>query len=79
MLPKPKATLRPVMKVLFEGFFLTLLLYFKNIQQGHGVVTVCGSVGRLKVLGDYLWERMKDMANEDSNDQTKLRTSGPLV
>lgn len=42
------------MKVLFEGFFLTLLLYFKSIQQGHGIVTVCGSMGRLKVLGNYL-------------------------
>lgn len=42
------------MKVLFEGFFLTLLLYFKNIQQGHGIVTVCGSMGRLEVLGNYL-------------------------
>lgn len=42
------------MQVLSEGFFLTLLLYFKNIQQSHGIVTVCGSMGRLQVLGNRL-------------------------
>ena len=46
-LPKPNVKWRPVMKVLSEGFFFTLLLNFKDIQQGHGIVTVCGSMGRL--------------------------------
>lgn len=68
---KPKAKLRPVMKVLSEGFFLTLLFYFKNIQQGHGIVTVCGSMGRQQVLGNHLWKRMKEIANVDSMRPSK--------
>lgn len=35
------------MKVISEGFFFTLLLYFKDIKQGHSIVTVCGSMSRL--------------------------------
>lgn len=62
------------MKVLSEGFFFTLLLHFKNIQQGHGIVPVCGSMSRLQVLGNHLWKGMKEMAGVDSTrNQTELK------
>ena len=68
------------MKVLSEGFFFTFLLNFKDIQQGHGIVTVCGSMGRLQVLGNHLRKRMKDKVDVDSvRDQAELKNLGLLV